>query len=140
MIRRLAELSIGEAEVANHKSAAKRHRQSERRRLRNQDIRSRMRTTVKKFLTALDSGDRAAFVEGLVSIRGVGRDPRQSMQPKRPSFTQKRPDPKAEARSYFTTRHAHFGQTTSCGTNSSLPRWELEIERISQIHEVSCGL
>ena len=44
--------------MANHKSAEKRHRQSEKRRLQNQAVRSRMRSTVKKFLSALDSGDR----------------------------------------------------------------------------------
>ena len=43
--------------MATHKSAEKRHRQSEKRRLRNQGVRSRMRTTVKNFVASLDSGD-----------------------------------------------------------------------------------
>ncbi|MED5261433.1 MAG: 30S ribosomal protein S20 [Myxococcota bacterium] len=46
--------------MATHKSAEKRHRQSEKRRLRNQGVRSRMRTTVKNFLASLDSGDAEA--------------------------------------------------------------------------------
>ncbi len=40
-------------------SAAKRHRQSEKRRLRNRAVRSRVRTTTKKFLDAVDAGDEA---------------------------------------------------------------------------------
>jgi len=43
--------------VANHKSAVKRHRQSENRRIRNRDVRGRMRTSVKNFRLALASGD-----------------------------------------------------------------------------------
>ncbi len=46
--------------MANHKSAVKRHRQSEKRRHRNQGVRSRMRTTVKKFLASLETGDAEA--------------------------------------------------------------------------------
>lgn len=38
-------------------SAAKRHRQSEKRRLRNRGVRSRVRTTTRKFLEAVDAGD-----------------------------------------------------------------------------------
>ena len=43
--------------MANHKSALKRIRQSRRRRDRNTDIRSRMRTIVKNFRKALAEGD-----------------------------------------------------------------------------------
>jgi len=43
--------------LANHKSALKRIRQSEKRRKRNQHIRSTMRTRVKRFRKALESGD-----------------------------------------------------------------------------------
>lgn len=43
--------------MANHKSALKRIRQSERRRKRNQHIRTRMRTVVKRCRDAFDSGD-----------------------------------------------------------------------------------
>ena len=46
--------------MATHKSAEKRHRQSEKRRHRNQGVRSRMRTTVKKFLASLETGDAEA--------------------------------------------------------------------------------
>ena len=44
--------------MANHKSALKRIRQSERRRERNRHIRSGMRTVVKSFRQALEAGDR----------------------------------------------------------------------------------
>ena len=43
--------------MANHKSALKRIRQSERRRKRNQHIRTQMRTMVKQCREAFDSGD-----------------------------------------------------------------------------------
>jgi small subunit ribosomal protein S20 len=43
--------------LANHKSALKRIRQSERRRKRNQHIRTQMRTVVKRCRDAFDSGD-----------------------------------------------------------------------------------
>ena len=43
--------------MATHKSAEKRIRQSERRRIRNKNARSRMRTVVKRFRAAVESGD-----------------------------------------------------------------------------------
>lgn len=43
--------------MANHKSARKRIRQSEKRRKRNQHIRSGMRTEIKRFREAVASGD-----------------------------------------------------------------------------------
>ncbi len=43
--------------MANHKSALKRIRQSERRRKRNQHIRSGLRTEIKRFREVLESGD-----------------------------------------------------------------------------------
>ena len=43
--------------MANHKSALKRIRQSERRRKRNQHIRTQMRTVVKRCRDAFESGD-----------------------------------------------------------------------------------
>jgi small subunit ribosomal protein S20 len=43
--------------LANHKSALKRIRQSERRRKRNQHIRTQMRTVVKRCRDAFESGD-----------------------------------------------------------------------------------
>lgn len=43
--------------MANHPSAVKRHRQSVKRAARNQGVRSRVRTEVKKLRTTLASGD-----------------------------------------------------------------------------------
>lgn len=43
--------------MANHKSALKRIRQSERRRKRNQHIRTQMRTVVKRCREAFEAGD-----------------------------------------------------------------------------------
>ena len=45
--------------MANHKSALKRIRQNEKRRIRNKDVRSNVRTTVKKFDAAI-----TAAIEG----------------------------------------------------------------------------
>jgi len=42
--------------LANHKTAEKRARQSERRRLRNRNVLTRTRTVVKDFLTAVEGG------------------------------------------------------------------------------------
>jgi small subunit ribosomal protein S20 len=46
--------------VAHHKSALKRVRQDEKRRARNRNVLGSMRTSVKKFRAALESGDPAA--------------------------------------------------------------------------------
>ena len=46
--------------MANHKSAEKRARQTEKRTERNRARRSRMRTFVKKLETAIESGDAGA--------------------------------------------------------------------------------
>jgi small subunit ribosomal protein S20 len=43
--------------LANHKSALKRISQSERRRKRNQHIRTKMRTVVKRYREALEAGN-----------------------------------------------------------------------------------
>ena len=43
--------------MANHKSALKRIRQNEKRRLRNRDQRGTMRSQIKMFRTALEAGD-----------------------------------------------------------------------------------
>ncbi len=43
--------------MANHKSAIKRIRQNEKRRLHNRTYRNRSRTLVKKARTAIESGD-----------------------------------------------------------------------------------
>lgn len=49
--------------MANHKSALKRIRQSEKRRLHNREYRNRARTLVKKARTAIASGDVEAATE-----------------------------------------------------------------------------
>ncbi|RMF81101.1 MAG: 30S ribosomal protein S20 [Chloroflexi bacterium] len=49
--------------MANHKSALKRIKQNEKRRLRNRKFRKTARTYVKQARTALDSGDIAAARE-----------------------------------------------------------------------------
>jgi len=46
--------------VANIQSAKKRARQAEKRRLHNVALRSRMRTSMKKVLKAINTGDKAA--------------------------------------------------------------------------------
>jgi small subunit ribosomal protein S20 len=61
--------------VANHKSALKRIRQNRKRAARNRHIRTGMRTVVKAFRTAVDSGDEAVARERLIaaekSLRGA---------------------------------------------------------------------
>lgn len=51
--------------MANHKSAIKRARQSERRYTRNHGVKSSVRTSIKKFHIATESGDVAASEETL---------------------------------------------------------------------------
>lgn len=47
--------------MANHKSAIKRHRQSEERHVRNQAVRSRVRSTIKNVRVAIQSKDKEAI-------------------------------------------------------------------------------
>ncbi|MBZ5639143.1 MAG: 30S ribosomal protein S20 [Acidobacteriia bacterium] len=49
--------------MASHKSALKKHRQDEKRRVRNRQHASRLRTQVKKFRKAVASGDEKAARE-----------------------------------------------------------------------------
>jgi len=49
--------------LATHKSALKRHRQNQKRRLRNKIIRSQLKTSVKSFVTAVESKDKPAVQE-----------------------------------------------------------------------------
>jgi small subunit ribosomal protein S20 len=51
--------------VANHPSALKRHRQSEKRRLRNRAIKSRIRNLVREVRTAISSKDSEAAAKRL---------------------------------------------------------------------------
>ncbi len=53
--------------MANHKSAAKRARQNEKRRVRNRTRRSRARTLVKRFRLAAESGDLDAARAGFAA-------------------------------------------------------------------------
>jgi small subunit ribosomal protein S20 len=46
--------------LATHKSAEKRHRQNEKRRVRNHALKSQLRTLVKRVLTAVEKKDAAA--------------------------------------------------------------------------------
>ncbi len=57
--------------MANHKSALKRMRQSEKRRLRNRYHRGRMRTAIKTFRTALDAGDLDAAATALAKATSL---------------------------------------------------------------------
>jgi small subunit ribosomal protein S20 len=60
--------------LANHKSALKRIRQSERRRKRNQHIRTRMRTMVKQCREAFEAGDAGKAAEAFrVAEREIRR-------------------------------------------------------------------
>lgn len=52
-------------------SAAKRHRQSEKRRIRNKSVRSELRTSAKKVLGAVATNDRAAADEALRSFTAL---------------------------------------------------------------------
>jgi small subunit ribosomal protein S20 len=68
--------------VANHKSALKRARQNEKRRLRNRAGRSNVRTTVKKFRGAIAEGaatpdDLAKTMETLAGAGAKGLIPRK---------------------------------------------------------------
>jgi len=58
---RFAHELTGGFQVANHKSAEKRMRQSDRRRLRNRIVRSQVKTAKKKILTVIDGGDAEAI-------------------------------------------------------------------------------
>ena len=69
--------------MANHKSALKRIRQSERRRKRNQHIRTRMRSMVKRCREALDTGDSAQAGEAFkVAEREIRRAATRGVIPK----------------------------------------------------------
>ena len=57
--------------MANHKSAAKKARHDVVRRLRNRFWRTRMRSQVKKFRTAVEEGDKQAAQALLVDTLGL---------------------------------------------------------------------
>jgi len=51
--------------MATHKSALKRNRQSEQRRLRNKRVKSFLRTRIKQVISAVDANDAATARESL---------------------------------------------------------------------------
>jgi small subunit ribosomal protein S20 len=57
--------------MANHKSAAKKARRDEEARLRNRANRSAMKTTLKKFLSAVKSGNKTEATSLLPTTLGV---------------------------------------------------------------------
>jgi small subunit ribosomal protein S20 len=59
--------------LATHKSAVKRARQALRRRARNRQVRSHLRSAVKDARTALESGPRDGAAEALRTAEGVLR-------------------------------------------------------------------
>ncbi len=70
--------------MAHHKSAQKRIRQSERRRKRNQHVRSGMRTQVKALREAIESGDAASASDKLkVAERAIRKAATKGVIPKR---------------------------------------------------------
>ncbi len=70
--------------MANHKSALKRIRQSERRRKRNQHVRSGMRTQVKRFRQAIEAGNVDQASEQFVGAeRAIRRAAIKGVIPKR---------------------------------------------------------
>ena len=54
--------------MAGQGSAAKRYRQSERRRLRNRVVRSRVRSSIRKFLVAVEDQNRDTASEQLKTV------------------------------------------------------------------------
>ena len=70
--------------MANHKSAIKRIRQNDKRRLTNRLHRGAMRTEVKKFREAIDAGDKDAATVALASaIARVGTNGNKGVLHKR---------------------------------------------------------
>jgi small subunit ribosomal protein S20 len=54
--------------LAGQGSAAKRHRQSERRRLRNRSVRTRVRSSIRKFLAAVAAHNKDTASQGLQTV------------------------------------------------------------------------
>lgn len=70
--------------MAQHKSAIKRARQSEKRRQRNQHTRSGLRTQVKRLRQALESGDVSAAGESIqAATKALQKAASQGLIPKR---------------------------------------------------------
>jgi small subunit ribosomal protein S20 len=70
--------------VANHKSALKRIRQNETRRGRNRHVRNGMRSTIKGFRLAVESGDSASAAENFAKAeRAIRKAATKGVIPKR---------------------------------------------------------
>ena len=70
--------------MATHKSAEKRARQSEARRLRNRPLKTRVRTMVKDFVAALESGKTAGVQDKLQAAeRALRKAASKGLIPKR---------------------------------------------------------
>jgi small subunit ribosomal protein S20 len=59
--------------LANHKSALKRIRQSEKRRVRNKHVRTGMRSEIKRFNLAIEAGDASLAGEHLPKVESAIR-------------------------------------------------------------------
>jgi small subunit ribosomal protein S20 len=57
--------------LAGHSSAAKRHRQSERRRIGNKVIKSKVRNEIRRFLEAVDEKDAAKAENNLKTVSSL---------------------------------------------------------------------
>ncbi len=57
--------------MANHKSALKRHRQSEKRRIRNTAVKSALKTSIKGVRSAIEKGDAK---EAAVKLKTTGSE------------------------------------------------------------------
>ena len=57
--------------MASQGSAAKRHRQSERRRIRNRAVRSRVRSSIRKFFVAVETNKQDKAAEQLKSVTSL---------------------------------------------------------------------
>jgi small subunit ribosomal protein S20 len=57
--------------MANHKSASKKARHDGERRLRNRDWRTRMRSQIKRFRTAVETGDKDTAASLLTATLGL---------------------------------------------------------------------
>jgi len=70
--------------LATHKSAEKRARQSEARRLRNRHLKTRVRTMVKEFVAALEGGKKAGVQDKLhAAERALRKAASKGLIPKR---------------------------------------------------------
>jgi len=64
---------VWELTVANHKSAKKRARQTVKRTARNKTLRTRVKSVVKEFRVALDTGDKKEIAQACVDACRIVR-------------------------------------------------------------------